>query len=209
MYLEPWAAKLGIFIHFMFTNLPQCSQSINSLIYVYSIQIPSCFLWVPDHSQWHAQTSVPAHISLDMLGEINFRSKLCLKAAPIFFVWKLLLRQKRRLKVVGTFRKYGWCMHIPNHKNLHVTFSSIIFLGGGKLGKIDENMKISKCCKSSCASSFCFRLKNNVKWTFSLPTQIIILIISHQSKLIHFPNLTIFSSLLLTANFQKPLLRLK
>ena len=30
----------------MFTNSPRCSQSINSLIYVYSIQIPSCFLWV-------------------------------------------------------------------------------------------------------------------------------------------------------------------
>ena len=37
------AAKLGTFTHFTFTNLPQCSQSINSLIYVYSIQIPSCF----------------------------------------------------------------------------------------------------------------------------------------------------------------------
>ena len=40
------AAKLGIFTHFTFKNLPQCSQSINWLIYVYSIQIPSCFLWV-------------------------------------------------------------------------------------------------------------------------------------------------------------------
>ena len=27
------AAKLGIFTHFMFTNLPRCSQSMKSLIY--------------------------------------------------------------------------------------------------------------------------------------------------------------------------------
>ena len=54
IYLATWrAAKLGIFTHFMFTNLPQCSQSINSLIYVYSIQILSCFLWVLDHSCDH------------------------------------------------------------------------------------------------------------------------------------------------------------
>ena len=46
IYLATWkAAKLHIFIHFTFTNLAQCSQSINWLIYVYSIQIPSCFLW--------------------------------------------------------------------------------------------------------------------------------------------------------------------
>ena len=51
MYLATWRApKLGIFTHFTFTNSPRCSQSINTLIYVYSMQIPSCFLWVPDHS---------------------------------------------------------------------------------------------------------------------------------------------------------------
>ena len=38
------AAKLGIFTHFMFTNLLRCSQSMNSLIYVYNIQILICFL---------------------------------------------------------------------------------------------------------------------------------------------------------------------
>ena len=43
-------AKLGIVTHFTFTNLPWCSQSINSLIYVHYIQIPSCFLWVFDDS---------------------------------------------------------------------------------------------------------------------------------------------------------------
>ena len=45
------AAKLDTFTHFIFSNLPLCSQSINSLIYVYSLQIPNCFLWVLDHSR--------------------------------------------------------------------------------------------------------------------------------------------------------------
>ena len=50
IYSATWrAAKLCIFTHFTFKNLSQYSQSINSLIYVYSIQIPSCFLWVLDH----------------------------------------------------------------------------------------------------------------------------------------------------------------
>ena len=55
LYLATWrAAKFGIFTH-MFTNLPRCSQSMNSLIYIYiySIQIPSYFLWVFDHSHGH------------------------------------------------------------------------------------------------------------------------------------------------------------
>ena len=40
--LETWrGAKIGIFTHFIFTNLPWCIQSMNSLIYVYSLQIPS------------------------------------------------------------------------------------------------------------------------------------------------------------------------
>ena len=42
IYLKTWrGTKLGIFTHFTFTNVPWCSQSMNSLIYVYSIQIPS------------------------------------------------------------------------------------------------------------------------------------------------------------------------
>ena len=45
------AAKLGIFTHFSFTNSPRCSQSINSLIYVFSMHIPSCFLRVLDQSR--------------------------------------------------------------------------------------------------------------------------------------------------------------
>ena len=44
IYLETRrAAKLDIFTHFTFTNLPRCSQSMNSIIYVYSMQIPSWF----------------------------------------------------------------------------------------------------------------------------------------------------------------------
>ena len=47
-------------------------------------------------------------VSLDMLGEINFQSKLYLRAS-IFFVWKLSSRQKRRLKVVGHSENFwGW-----------------------------------------------------------------------------------------------------
>ena len=42
-YTWQLAEMLVVFTHFMFTNLPQCNQSINSLIYVYSSQIPSCF----------------------------------------------------------------------------------------------------------------------------------------------------------------------
>ena len=54
IYLATWrAAKLGIFTHFTFTNSPQCSLSMNSLIYVCSIHIPSCFLWELDHSCDH------------------------------------------------------------------------------------------------------------------------------------------------------------
>ena len=47
------AAKLGTFTHFTFTNLPWYNQSINSLIYVYCIQIPSCFFWVFNNSCDH------------------------------------------------------------------------------------------------------------------------------------------------------------
>ena len=108
------------FCSFYVQTYPQCSQSINSLIDIYSVHIPSCFLWVPDHSQWHAQcfcTHIPGHV---MWNQLSIKA-LSQKAAPIFFIWKLSLRQKRRLKVVGTFRKYGWCMHILNHKNVTIS----------------------------------------------------------------------------------------
>ena len=53
IYLSTWrTAKLGVFTHFTITNLPQCSQSINSLIYVYSIQIPSCFFMSAWSQAW-------------------------------------------------------------------------------------------------------------------------------------------------------------
>ena len=45
IYLATWrAAKLGFFTHFTFTNLPRCSKSMTLLIYVYTIQIPSCWI---------------------------------------------------------------------------------------------------------------------------------------------------------------------
>ena len=57
IYLPTWrAGKLGIFTHFTFTNLLWCSKSMNSLIYVYSIQIPSSFLGVLDHSRYHTSS---------------------------------------------------------------------------------------------------------------------------------------------------------
>ena len=55
-YTWQLAELLVVFTHFMFTNLPQCNQSINSLIYVYSSQIPSCFLWVPHHIRDHSSS---------------------------------------------------------------------------------------------------------------------------------------------------------
>ena len=44
---------LYFFSHFKLTNFPQCSQSNNSLMYVYFLQIPTCFLWVLDQSSFH------------------------------------------------------------------------------------------------------------------------------------------------------------
>ena len=40
------------------------------------------------------------------LGEINFRSKLYFRASDLF-VWKLSFKQRRRSKVMGTFRIFG------------------------------------------------------------------------------------------------------
>ena len=57
IYLATWrTAKLDIFTHFMFTNSPRCSQSMNSLIYIYSVQTPSCLLWVLDQSRGHTSS---------------------------------------------------------------------------------------------------------------------------------------------------------
>ena len=56
---------------------------------------------------------------------------------------------------------YSNTKHIPNCKNLYVNFSSPVY-PGSKLGKSYENMKISKCCKSSCTSQLLFKQKNNV-----------------------------------------------
>ena len=52
IHLATWrAAKRGIFTHFMFTDLPRCIY-----IYIYSIQIPNCFLWVLDQSRDHTSS---------------------------------------------------------------------------------------------------------------------------------------------------------
>ena len=38
------------------SDLPRCRQSIDSLIYLYSMQIPSCFLWVLHHNRDHTSS---------------------------------------------------------------------------------------------------------------------------------------------------------
>ena len=43
-----------------------------------------------------------------------------------------------------------------NRKNLYVNFFSLIY-PGSKLGESYENMKISKCCKTSCSCPFLFK----------------------------------------------------
>ena len=68
------AAKLCIFTPFTFTNLLRCSQSINSLIYVYSLQIPSCFLWVHDHSR-------------DCFSSYCRRPRKFSVLPPVYFTW--------------------------------------------------------------------------------------------------------------------------
>ena len=46
-------------------------------------------------------------VSLDVLGEINFRPKLRLRASN-FSVWKLLFRQKKKVKGRGDIKKIWW-----------------------------------------------------------------------------------------------------
>ena len=51
IYLATWkAAKLGIFTHFTSINLPQCSKSIDSLMYLYYTDL-HLFLWATDLSR--------------------------------------------------------------------------------------------------------------------------------------------------------------
>ena len=68
----------------------------------------------------------------------------------ISWFWKLLYLESPKTM---TFVKD---MHIPNRDNAYVNFSSTIY-PGGKIGKSYENMKISKCCKSSYTSAFVFK----------------------------------------------------
>ena len=51
IYLAIWrAAKLGVFTHFMFTNLPRCSQNIKSLIHTDPLLL---FMSAWSQSWWH------------------------------------------------------------------------------------------------------------------------------------------------------------
>ena len=52
------------------------------------------------------KSNVFLSISLDIMGEVNFQSKLRLRTS-IFFHLKTVLWAKKRLKVVGTFKKFG------------------------------------------------------------------------------------------------------
>ena len=67
----------------MFTNLPWCSQSVNSLVYVYPIQIPSSFLWVLDHSRdctssyCHCPPQKILYYPLDTYISIPIRDSIC------------------------------------------------------------------------------------------------------------------------------------
>ena len=59
--------------------------------------------------------------TLDLLGQNNFRSKLRLKTSNSF-VWKLHFRQKRKLKVVGTFQKFWmWGAEIFSDRSITQT----------------------------------------------------------------------------------------
>ena len=52
IYLATWrAAELCIFTHFMFTNLPRCNNSLNSLIYIYILYTDPQLLLISSWSQ--------------------------------------------------------------------------------------------------------------------------------------------------------------
>ena len=83
IYLTTWSgAKLGIFTNFTFTNLPSCCLSMNSLIYVYFIQISSCFFWVLNHScdhtsSYHHRPKKFSVLSPDCI--VNYKTELISK----------------------------------------------------------------------------------------------------------------------------------
>ena len=93
----------------------------------------------------------------------------------LWFIWNLglalfdIIRMEFLGKKIVFSNILGFLTHIPNCENVYVNFSSFIY-PGSKRGKSYENMKISKCCKLSCTSSFVFKWKINVNWTFPLPT---------------------------------------
>ena len=65
IYLATWrAAKLGIFSHFMFANLPWCSQSMNSLIYILYTDPQLLFMSAWSQSWSHFILVLPKKISV-------------------------------------------------------------------------------------------------------------------------------------------------
>ena len=113
MYLATWtAAKLGIFTLFTFTNLSRCSQSINSLIHVYSLQIPSCFLWLLDPSRGRFSScyrpSPPPPPQ-----KIKFCITPCVHIWHMLHMFKIISCCKETITVIETF--------IPGQLKYHLT----------------------------------------------------------------------------------------
>ena len=115
MYLATWtAAKLGIFTLFTFTNLSRCSQSINSLIHVYSLQIPSCFLWLLDPSRGRFSSCYrPSPPSPPQKKKIKFCITSCVHIWHMLHMFKIISCCKETITVIETF--------IPGQLKYHLT----------------------------------------------------------------------------------------
>ena len=82
--------------------------------------------------------------------------KLCIISKAILSVFHCFLFHENILYISEVIALLVKAYHAYSESQKSVNFSSLIFLGG-KLDKIDKNKKISKCCKSTCTSSFCFK----------------------------------------------------
>ena len=82
-----------------------------------------------------------------MVCRILFYLKLIFNQDNIFQVEAIarVLLEEKILTFQNNIKRVGFVTH-PNHENPYGNFFSLIF-PGGKLSKIEENMKISKCCK--------------------------------------------------------------
>ena len=102
------------------------------------------------------------YIPTRIYGKKNIRNKTCKKVFTLFalifgFSFEAIKRNNCCYKTWNSLLiEIAQCMHILNHENLSVNFSSNIFSG-------------DKRCKSSCTSLFCFKIKININWTFSCP----------------------------------------